>query len=177
MTTVFDAPAQSLEELFTKRELLMACYHYASQNSDDPSTQLGCLLLDRRGRAIAFGANQLPKGVDHTPERLERPTKLLVMEHAERNVIYAAARMGVATDGGTLYAPWHACADCARAIIAAGIVRVIGHQPYFDRTPDRWKASIEVGHQMMREAGVEMEFYDEPIGGVQSLCDGKVWNP
>jgi dCMP deaminase len=49
------------------------------------------------------------------------------MEHAERDAIYKAAFVGMQTEGATLYVPWFACADCARAIIAAGITRVVGN--------------------------------------------------
>ena len=109
--------------------------------------------------------------------RLERPKKYAFIEHAERNAIYAAACKGEATAGGTLYCPWYACADCARAIIQAGIVRVIGHKQMFDRTPEHWKETIAYGNEMFREAGVEALQYDGPIGECTALINGEVWNP
>jgi dCMP deaminase len=167
----------NLEELVTKPELLRACYDFGMRFSDDPSTKLGTLLLNSDGQVICFGANRFPIGVDLLPERLERPTKLQYMEHGERDAIFQAAHRGVALKDAILYSPWYACADCARAIICSGIKRVVGHQSFFDRTPDRWKESIAVGHQMLCEAGVEMVFYDGKIGGVQSLCNQEVWYP
>ncbi|MEK7754711.1 MAG: deaminase, partial [Acidobacteriota bacterium] len=59
------------------------------------------------------------------PERLERPTKYLWMEHAERNGIYNAARAGTATQSCTIYVEIMPCMDCARAIVQAGIVEVV----------------------------------------------------
>lgn len=175
---VFDASKHNLELYFSDAELLHACYDYGMRFSDDPSTKLGALLLNKDGNPLCFGANRFPKGVEVTPERLERSVKLLHIEHAERDVILQAARDGHRTEDGILYAPWFACADCARVIIGAGIRRVVGHQAFFDRTPERWRESIEIGHQMMREAGIEMEFYDKPIGnGAQSQCSGEVWYP
>jgi dCMP deaminase len=118
--------------------------------SDDPVTQLGAVIVKDR-KAIMNGCNHFPKGVRLTAERLERPKKYEFMEHAERNVIFNCARWGKSALGCTLYAPWYACADCARAIIAAGIRKVVGHKQLFDKTPKRWKASIETGNIMLKK--------------------------
>ena len=54
-------------------------------------------------------------------ERQERPEKYYWFEHAERNSIYNAARIGVSTKGSKMYMTCGVpCADCARAIINAG---------------------------------------------------------
>lgn len=45
--------------------------------------------------------------------------------HAETNAICRAARRGVALNGATLYCSMFPCWDCAKAIVAAGIVEVI----------------------------------------------------
>lgn len=158
------------------RELLRDAYTYGSVFSQDPITHLGALLVLSDGYKLS-GVNMLPLGVQQSPGRLERPVKYLYMEHAERNVILKAARNGLSTDGATLYCPWITCADCARAIIGAGITKVVGHKQLCDLSPARWSASIEAGLTMLREAGVDIEFYDGSIGGVRTLFDGKVWEP
>lgn len=50
--------------------------------------------------------------------------------HAEMNAIIQAAKNGVSTDGATLYCRMEPCLDCAKAIINAGIVRVVAQYPY-----------------------------------------------
>ena len=45
-------------------------------------------------------------------------------EHAERNLIYYAARKGIALEGAILYCTDAPCEDCARAIISSGISKV-----------------------------------------------------
>ncbi|MFX8778102.1 deaminase, partial [Acinetobacter baumannii] len=87
--------------------------------------------------------------------RWERPLKYQFVEHAERNSIFHAAREGSKLAGSTMYCPWYACADCARAIIQAGIKEVVGHQKCFDLTPGHWKESIANAFQMFEEAGVK----------------------
>lgn len=107
--------------------------------------------------------NEFPSGVSYTPERWERPLKYSFIEHAERNVIFEAARKGYRTQGATLLSPWAACADCARAIIQAGIVQLVrfdNHGPN-----ERWDESIAIGDTMMREAGVEIVELKKPAPG------------
>ncbi len=169
---------------------LRIAYRNARDFSDDKSTQCGSVLVSADRNHVTFGANHLPKGVEKTHDRITtRPDKYLYMEHAERDSIYTAALRGMATVGATLYAPWFACPDCARAIIGCGIARVVGHISTFDRTPERWREPIDVGDTMLEEAGVELTYIDEklfvdgePFGEghpepFQVLFNGKWWVP
>lgn len=134
----------------------------AAGESTDPQTQNGALLRASNG-VIVTAANQLPPIIT-TTERLERPAKYSYIEHAERHVIYRAARDGIATKAATMYCPWYACADCARAIILAGITRVVGHVKPRALTPERWQKTIELADEMFRESGVEIVLLDEELG-------------
>lgn len=134
----------------------------AAMESMDPRTQNGALLRARNG-GIVTAANQLPPIVT-THDRLHGPDKYSYVEHAERHVIYKAAHAGIATKDATLYCPWFACADCARAIILAGITRVVGHVKPRELTPDRWQQTIAVADSMLREANVEMVLLAEQLG-------------
>ncbi len=94
--------------------------------SKDPNTKVGCVIVGPAHEIRSTGYNSFPRGIrDDVPERLERPTKYLWMEHAERNAICNAARAGTATEGCTLYTEIMPCMDCARAIVQAGIVEVV----------------------------------------------------
>ena len=94
--------------------------------SKDPNTQIGCVIAGPAHEIRSTGYNSLPRGIrDDVPERLERPTKYLWMEHAERNAIYNAARCGTPLEGCTLYVEIMPCMDCGRAIVQAGIRDVI----------------------------------------------------
>lgn len=55
--------------------------------------------------------------------------------HAERNVLLQAARMGVSTEGATLYCNCNiVCPDCAKELINAGIKRIVclGFDEYYE---------------------------------------------
>ena len=81
----------------------------------------------------------------------------MFMEHAERNAIMNAARVGIPLEGCTLYCQWLPCADCARAIIQAGIVAVVVANMKIE---ERWEASIGAGLQMLRESNVVVRSAD-----------------
>src|SRR5512137_1572307 len=94
--------------------------------SKDPNTQIGAVIVAPNHEIRSTGYNSLPRGIrDDVPERLERPTKYLWMEHAERNAIYNAARCGTPLEGCTIYIQLMPCMDCARAIVQAGIREVV----------------------------------------------------
>jgi dCMP deaminase len=148
---------------------MKGAYQFA-RNSPDPSTQNGAVLVDFQdprhpdGYFVTGACNTFPNGVRVTHERLERPLKYSVIEHAERNVIYSAAALGEKVRGLTMYCPWFACAECARAIIQSGVIEVVGHQSIFDLPDSRWKESITLAHTLLREADVAIRIVDGKVG-------------
>jgi len=136
-----------------------------AQNSPDPSTQNGALIVKfgYETEIIGRACNTFPPGVEKTPERLVRPLKYQFVEHAERGAIYDAARNGKSTVGATMFVPWAACADCGRAIICAGISKVVVHRRMMDATPDHWKESIKSAMIMLSEAGVVIDYLETGI--------------
>lgn len=132
--------------------LLRCAVKYAHGASHDPTRQVGALIVSHEGQVIAWGVNRLPRGVAVTDLRTSRQFKPAFIEHAERDAILHAARWGMRLDGTTMVAPWAACAECARAIIGAGITSLVRYP-----VPEsRWSYSIGVGDEMLREAGVEI---------------------
>jgi dCMP deaminase len=137
-------------------DLLREAYRVA-QRSKDNSTQNGAILYDSvTDRVVASGFNDLHWEFADLPERRARPLKYQWTEHAERAAIYDAARNGIPTLGLWLYCPWLACADCGRAIVYAGIAKVISHDICEHYQRHDWKASIEVADQMFKEAAIEV---------------------
>jgi dCMP deaminase len=154
---------------------LRAAYKLAATHSDDPRTQIGALLV-LNDHIIGAGVNQFPAMVNVTTERLAAPLKYSFMEHAERNAIFNAR--GIDTRGATMYCPFFACTDCARAIIQAKIWRVVGHKQCYDKYPTgSWPESIEVANTMLDEAGVKRDYFDGVIGGVEIQFNGETWEP
>lgn len=126
--------------------------------SKDPSTQVGCVAVDDDGNLLSAGFNGFPRGVSDDPARYaDRPTKLAMIAHAEANCVAQAARTGARLKGASLIVTaLHPCADCAKLIIQAGIVRV-----YAPTMPpeSKWTESAEIAALLFREAGVEVVEY------------------
>ena len=135
--------------------------HVVKTKSKDESTQIGCVIVGTGNEIISTGYNSFPRGIDDfRPERQERPEKYFWMEHAERNAIYNAARIGVSTKGSTVYMTCSiSCADCARAMISAGIVKVYFEQNAVVKNLAKWSESADRALQMFEEAGVIVEIY------------------
>lgn len=142
-------------------------------NSPDPSTQNGAVLIGPAGDVICGDHNHFPKGVRQSPERWKRPLKYSFVEHAERNVIYSAARQGIPTEGTTIVCPWAACTECARAIVQAGI-RTCVRLPLPGGT---WAESIAIGDIIFEESGVHIVTLDLSLIKTSSLRhNGQVIN-
>ena len=146
-----------------------AC-RYATQHSHDPETQNGAVLVTNR--VTIYAANCVPPGVARSEHRLSRPFKYDFIEHAERAAIYKAAATGAATAGATLYCPWFACTDCARAIISAGIKEVVGLIVLRNATPARWLLKVELAEKMLAEACVSQRLLTDTVG-VTIRFDGR----
>jgi dCMP deaminase len=143
-----------------RRFLRMACE--VSTWSKDPSTKVGAVIVDAERNPVSWAFNDFPHGIESTEERWnDRPTKYGLVLHAEVGAILKGDRARMR--GATLYvsgAP--PCADqCARPIIAAGILRVVGpHRPWKGREED-----CQRGADMLREAGIEISYVDLPLDG------------
>lgn len=135
----------------------------ASRLSPDESTKNGAVLVSRNGDFVK-ACNEPPPRVPLIDGRGDRPSKYIYIEHAERRVIYQAARDGVRTDGARLYAMWYACPHCARAIVCAGIREVVGLLSLDVLTPPHWREQVHIGKQILSEAGVRTRLYTEPLG-------------
>ena len=143
-------------------------YNIAEQvkeKSKDERTKIGAVIVGKDKEIVSTGYNSFPRGIDDwKPERQERPEKYFWFEHAERNAIYNAARIGVSTKGCTMYLTCGIpCADCARAIINAGISRIFVMRGGGAKS-QKWKDSAERSLEMFDEAGVNVQWYDtDPI--------------
>ncbi len=123
--------------------------------SEDRDFKVGAVITDAAHVVRATGYNGLPRGVGAQDEsRFDRASgeKFFWIEHAERNAVYNAARVGVSLAGCTIYVNRFPCADCARAIIQSGIACVCTPpKPQHDGALDH---SFDVSEVLLREAGV-----------------------
>lgn len=144
-----------------KLRQFMVMSRAAATLSKDRSTKLGAAILGPGFEIRAMGYNGFPRGVDDDIDsRHERPVKYSYTEHAERNAIYNAARVGTPLEGCRilLESPIGICCDCARAIINVGINQVVilrGEDPDIGRQL-RWVGHDPIVLEMFSEAGVEV---------------------
>ena len=141
---------------------LKDCYIYSKQ-SHHPSTHTAALLV-KNGKIILKGKNVLPKGVEEKPERFEGPNKHIYPNHAERDLVYKAAKEGIKTEGLTMVMPWLPCIPCANAIISSGIRKLIVHKQMIERTREGWQEELKNAVQILTEASVEIIAYDGVVG-------------
>jgi dCMP deaminase len=134
-----------------------------STKSKDPHTQIGCVIVGPDREIRTTGYNSFVRGLnDCVPERQERPEKYWWIEHAERNAIYNAARMGTSLNNCTIYIPSLPCVDCARAIVSVGIREVVNSNQAVAAWVQKpqWQEHIERTQQMFAECGVTMRGVD-----------------
>ena len=151
----------SWDELFILQATLIA------QKSKDPSTKVGCVIVNDDNVILSTGFNGFPRGIEEDwKDRWKRPEKYHWVEHAERNAIFNAARVGVSLNNSRAYLNWEPkpCADCTRALIQAGIKEVIGPNRKFAGVGAGKHYSIEHAEQMLNEAGVRVRYFDLPPG-------------
>ena len=154
---------------------LRAAYR-AAEASPDRSTKLGAVYCEE-GWTVATGINKFVEGFGDLPGDHERPFKYSLMEHAERNCLFAAARKRTAPLTGVLCCPWVACPDCARAIVGFGVPEVICHHECMIRTPERWRELVDTGLLILKRGGVKVTEWSGKVGGVTNLNNGKIWEP
>jgi dCMP deaminase len=134
---------------------------FVGQWSKDRSHKVGCVIVGPSREIRAIGYNGFPRGADDAPTlRHQRPAKYLWTEHAERNAIFQAARVGIAIQGCTMYLPWFPCMDCARAIVQSGIARLVALRP--DSEDPDWGEQFRAALELLRETkGLKIVWADD----------------
>jgi dCMP deaminase len=97
-----------------------------SERSTCDRALVGCVLvLDKR--ILTTGFNGSPSGQPHCDEvgHLMVDGHCVRTIHAETNAIIQAALHGVSTKGATCYVTHFPCMNCAKALVNAGIVRLV----------------------------------------------------
>ncbi len=123
--------------------------------SKDPSTKVGCVIVDDKQRVVGMGYNGFPRGVDDTHERLHnRAKKYLLVQHAEANAILQSV---APTEGCTAYVTHKPCANCTGILIQAGIKAVFTTRPG-QGLQERFADSFAAADVMCREAGVRISY-------------------
>ena len=135
----------------------MQLARFWSQNSKDPSTKVGAVIVGRDKREDCMGYNGFPPGIADDDRLKERETKYPLMIHAERNALDNAR---FDTRGATLYATLAPCCGCASSIISKGIKIVVCPKPDIESDIAR-RHGIKAALEALEEGGVLVE-WEEP---------------
>ncbi len=94
-----------------------------ADKSKDPSSKMGCVIVDQNKRVVSLGYNGLPQGADESKMTLsERPMKYHFVIHSEMNaLIFAHHNLA----GCTLYNRVATCDNCLKHCLQAGIKRFV----------------------------------------------------
>ena len=141
------------DNVLTWEEYFMGLAHLSGLRSKDPNTKVGAVIVDENNRVVSIGYNGFPSGVsdDEFPWGREGgvlDTKYAFVVHAELNAILNSQR---SVRGCSLYVSLFPCNECAKAIIQAGIKRIIFESDKYDGADTNIASK-----RMLRAAGVEL---------------------
>ena len=130
--------------------------------SKDPSRKIGAVAVGSKGQVLAQGYNGFPRGIRHSPARLNnREVKYKYVVHAEMNLIYNAGYNGASLDGSTVYVTGlPTCSECAKGLIQVGVHQVVMAADALVDMPEKWIESFEFTKELFEEAGVIWQIHD-----------------
>lgn len=137
----------------------MSLAYFVAMKSKDENTNIGAVIVGPDNEIRSTGYNSFVRGSwDELKERQERPEKYYWFEHAERNAIYNAARVGTPLCGCRIYVLGIPCMDCARAIIQSGICEVVVHD-IMSIKDDKWREHHKRSAILFSETRVVLRYY------------------
>ncbi|MBE5855182.1 MAG: dCMP deaminase family protein [Lachnospiraceae bacterium] len=147
------------EDYISWDEYFMGVAKLAGMRSKDPNTQVGTCIVSKAHKILSIGYNGLPKGCsdDAFPWSREGSdplqTKYPFVTHSELNAILNYR--GGSLEDTTLYVSLFPCNECAKAIIQAGITKVIYGSDKYAGSPENVAAK-----KLFDAAGVAYEAYE-----------------
>ena len=100
-------------------EYFMNIAEAVATKSKDPSSKMGCVIVDQNKRVVSLGYNGMVQGADESKMTLsERPMKYYFAIHSEMNaVIFAHQDL----TGCTLYNRVATCENCLKYCLASNV--------------------------------------------------------
>lgn len=114
--------------------------------SKDPSTKVGAIVSNN----TVIKAHNGFLGAGFDPANASREERYARVVHAELRALMSA---GALARGSTVYSSEEPCLECAKALITAGVKRLVHYKTSADRR-ERW--NCDLGRQLLEEAGIEI---------------------
>ena len=119
--------------------------------SKDPSSKMGCVIVDQNKRVVSLGYNGLIQGANESKMTLtERPMKYYFAIHSEMNALLFAYRD---LTGCTLYNRVATCENCLKYCLQAGIKRFVYRElrvHSYSTDPKKSMTNIETDEAVVR---------------------------
>ncbi|MBI4309044.1 MAG: cytidine/deoxycytidylate deaminase family protein [Candidatus Omnitrophica bacterium] len=141
------------DEYFLKLAML------ASERATCPRMHCGCVLVKNKN-VIATGYNGSIPGDEHCEDAgcLIVDNHCARTVHAEMNALIQAARRGHAVEGAGAYVTNMPCTTCAKALITAGIRRVVVFSDYHDTMAEKFFAKANVAIDRIEMPNKEIHY-------------------
>lgn len=111
------------EKQRTWDEYFMKIAETVALKSKDPSSKMGCVIVDPKKRVVSLGYNGMLQGADESKMTLsERPMKYYFAIHSEMNAVLFAHQD---LTGCTIYNRVATCENCLKYCLQAGIKRFV----------------------------------------------------
>lgn len=93
---------------------------------------VGCTLVNKDNRIVSTGYNGSVAGNPHCDEvgHVLRDGHCIATIHAEMNAILYCAKEGISVKGATAYITHFPCLNCTKALIQAGIAKIVYKHDY-----------------------------------------------
>lgn len=146
------------EDYLSWEEYFMGVAKLSAQRSKDPNTQVGACIVNNDNKIVSCGYNGAPIGFSDDIMPWDREgdfltTKYAYVAHAELNAILNS---NTNLKGTTIYVELFPCNECAKAIIQAGIKKVVYASDKYNGTDGNI-----VAKKLFDECGVEYVQYKE----------------
>jgi len=123
-----------------------------AKKSKDPSSQVGCVIVDSNNRIVSTGFNGFVAGCDEDQMTYDRPMKYNLIIHAEMNALMFANQ---SVKGCTVYVTHHPCDNCFKHLLQAGIQQVYYRsKSVLERFS---KDQLEAINKLQKSTGVSIE--------------------
>lgn len=127
-----------------------------SKRSPDAETQVGAVIVDENNRIVSTGYNGFPPNVDDLKLPNVRPYKYDYIIHAEIN-----AMLGSTMKGKTIYITLFPCKECAKALAAYGIKRIVYLNDYERGDPTFVLKYLNMCGIQIEKIDISGEVYDK----------------
>lgn len=149
-------------ETWRDRFLCLALFY--STFSKDPSTKVGCVIVDHLNRPIGWGTNGFARTSSDAEHLFAvREEKYKRVLHAEENAIYNATD---GLNGATAYLTHPPCLHCCHVLAQNGIAKVVAIEPTGEFA-ERWHLNETT--QELNDLCVKFQAIRKP--NIESMID------